>query len=80
MGARPSESYPIPEWTGIVAAKNRGAKIIVVDPRLTKETQLADLWLRVRPGTDAALMIGWIKTIIEEELYDREFVEKWTVG
>ncbi|MEM1556898.1 MAG: molybdopterin-dependent oxidoreductase [Candidatus Bathyarchaeia archaeon] len=79
-GHAPSESYPIPEWAELVAAKNRGSKIIVVDPRLTREARMADLWLQIRPGTDAALMIGWIRIIIEEELYDREFVEKWTVG
>jgi thiosulfate reductase/polysulfide reductase chain A len=52
----------------------------VIDPRRTKEAELADLWLQVRPGTDVALMISWLKIIIEEDLYDKEFVEKWTVG
>ncbi|MEM2104357.1 MAG: molybdopterin-dependent oxidoreductase [Candidatus Bathyarchaeia archaeon] len=79
-GHSPSESVPIPEWNEIVAAKNRGAKLIVVDPRLTREAKMADLWLQIRPGTDAALMLSWIKIIIDEGLYDREFVEKWTVG
>ncbi|MFQ6062656.1 MAG: molybdopterin-dependent oxidoreductase, partial [Methanosarcinales archaeon] len=79
-GHAPSESQPIQEWKGIVQAKNRGAKLIVVDPRSTKEAELADLWLQVRPGTDLALMLCWMKVIIEENLYDKEFVEKWTVG
>jgi anaerobic selenocysteine-containing dehydrogenase len=79
-GHTPSESVPIPEWQQIVAAKRKGAKLIVVDPRFTKTAKLADLWLQIRPGTDAALMLGWLKIIIDEELYDRDFVEKWTVG
>jgi thiosulfate reductase/polysulfide reductase chain A len=79
-GFQPSESRIIPDWRDLVAAKKRGAKIIVVDPRRTKEAEMADLWLQVRPGTDVALMLGWLKIIIDENLYDREFVEKWTVG
>ncbi|HTY64630.1 MAG TPA: molybdopterin-dependent oxidoreductase [Acidobacteriota bacterium] len=79
-GFQPSESRIIPDWRDLLAAKNRGAKIIVVDPRRTKEAEMADLWLQVRPGTDVALMLGWLKIILDENLYDREFVEKWTVG
>jgi thiosulfate reductase/polysulfide reductase chain A len=41
---------------------------------------MADLWLQIRPGTDVALMLGWIRIIIEEELYDHDFVADWTVG
>ena len=41
---------------------------------------MADLWLQIRPGTDLALMLGWIRLIIEEDLYDHDFVDKWTVG
>ena len=79
-GYQPSQSYPITDWRALQAAKTRGARIIVVDPRHTKDAKLADLWLQVRPGTDVALMLGWLKIIIDENLYDREFVEKWTVG
>ena len=79
-GNQPSESRLIPDWTQLVEAKKRGAKIIVVDPRQTREAELADLWLPVRPGTDLALMLGWIKVIIDEGLYDREFVDTWTTG
>jgi anaerobic selenocysteine-containing dehydrogenase len=79
-GFQPSESRIIPDWRELLAAKARGAKIIVVDPRRTQEAEMADLWLQVRPGTDVAVMLGWLKIIIDENLYDREFVEKWTVG
>jgi anaerobic selenocysteine-containing dehydrogenase len=79
-GFQPSESQIIPGWRDLLAAKKKGARIIVVDPRRTKEAEMADLWLQVRPGTDVALMLGWLKVIIEGNLYNREFVEKWTVG
>ena len=58
----------------------RGAKLIVVDPYNGWEASRADLWLRVRPGADGALALGMIKVMIEEDLYDKEFVEKWTFG
>jgi len=58
----------------------RGAKVIVVDPRRTNIAAKADCWLQIRPGTDDALALGMLHTIIKEELYDREFVEKWTAG
>jgi len=61
-------------------AWERGAKLIVIDPRLTSFASKADLWLQVRPGTDAALALGMLNVIIQEGLYDEEFVEKWTVG
>ena len=79
-GHTPSESVPIPEWQQIVTAKKNGVKLIVVDPRFTKTARIADIWLQIRPGTDAALMLGWLKIIIDEGLYDEDFVEKWTVG
>jgi thiosulfate reductase/polysulfide reductase chain A len=79
-GFQPSESRIIPDWRDLLAAKKGGARIIVVDPRRTKEAEMADLWLQVRPGTDVALMLAWLKIIVDENLYDREFVEKWTSG
>lgn len=57
-----------------------GAKLIVVDPRRTALADKADYWLQIRPGTDAALVLGMINVIIAEGLYDKEFVDRWTVG
>lgn len=78
-GANPPETRP-PQAKDIFAAKADGAKLIVVDPRPTKIATRADLWLRVRPGADAALALGMLNTIIERGLYDRAFVDKWCVG
>lgn len=55
----------------------RTPKVISTDPRRTKIAQHADIWLPIRPGTDAALALGWLNVIIGEGLYDHEFVEEW---
>jgi len=64
----------------IFDAVERGAKLIVVDPRLTKLASRADIWLQIRPGGDFALVLAWMNVIIGEELYDKEFVAKWCHG
>ncbi len=64
----------------IIHAKERGAKIIVVDPVKTYFAEIADIWLRVKPAHDGALAIAMIKTILDESLYDRYFVEKYCLG
>jgi anaerobic selenocysteine-containing dehydrogenase len=59
---------------------NRGARLIAVDPRLTRIASRADVWLPLRPGTDAALAFGLLHVIVTEALYDREFVENHVHG
>ncbi len=66
--------------TATVAAAKRGAKLIVVDPRRTGIAKRADLWLQVRPGTDAALALGIAYVMIDRGWFDREFVREWTNG
>ncbi len=61
-------------------ALSNGAKLVVVDPRRTSLAEKADLWLPLRPGSDSALALSMLNVIIEEELYDKEFVEKYTFG
>ncbi|MCL1846930.1 MAG: molybdopterin-dependent oxidoreductase [Coriobacteriia bacterium] len=63
-----------------IDAMKRGSKLVVVDPRLTWLAAQADIWLQVRPGTDAALALGMLNIIIQEDLFDRDFVELWTYG
>ncbi|MCX5998453.1 MAG: molybdopterin-dependent oxidoreductase, partial [Chloroflexi bacterium] len=59
-GADPSESN-LRGWVGILKSKRkRNAKVIAVDPRQTRTTEMADVWLRLRPGTDTALAMGWL--------------------
>lgn len=71
--------YP-PTWRGIDLARKAGVKLIVVDPRRTEVAEKADLWLQVRPGTDLALLLAMIHVIIEEQRYDKAFVERWCHG
>ena len=54
--------------------------MVVVDPKPNELTRQAKYWLRLRPGTDGALALGILNILIQEELYDREFVEKYTYG
>ncbi|ARK28581.1 assimilatory nitrate reductase catalytic subunit NasC [Halalkalibacter krulwichiae] len=61
-------------------AKENGAFIIVIDPRETATTKLADLHLKVKPGMDAALANGLLKVIIEKNLLDEEFITKRVNG
>ncbi len=79
IGHDPSGSYSN-IWAGVRDAKDRGVKLIVIDPRRTKTAERADIWLQVRPGTDTALLMSMINVIIEEGLYDKDFVEKWCHG
>ncbi len=79
-GHAPSQSNPNLLFPQIVKAKKDGVKLIVVDPRRIREAEMADIWLPIRPGSDVALMLGWLRIIIEEDLYDRDFVATWTVG
>lgn len=61
-------------------ALDKGARLIVIDPRKTGVAKRAHLWLQPRPGTDLALALGMLRVIVDDRLYDKEFVEKWTVG
>jgi anaerobic selenocysteine-containing dehydrogenase len=78
-GRDPEESNHIGGMR-IDEAKKRGAKLIVVDPRRTKTAKKADIHAQIRPDTDCALALAMINVIIAEELYEKDFVDKWTVG
>ncbi len=60
------------------AMRARGMKTVVIDPRFTPDASKADVWLPIRPGTDLALMMCWIKYIIDNELYDEDIVYRWS--
>ena len=61
-------------------ARERGMKLIVVDPRKTPTTAIADIHLQLRPGTDGALALSMAHVIINEKLYDQDFVANYSYG
>ena len=72
-------SYPMGK--GLVAMKEHGGKLVVIDPRMTHlAVKYADLYLQPRIGTDAAIAHAMAKVLIEEGLYDKDFVEKYCYG
>ncbi len=64
----------------IIDLMKRGTKIISIDPRLSWFASRAEHWLALRPGTDSALAMGFLKVIIDEDLFDHAFLESWTNG
>src|SRR5262245_4486102 len=66
--------------TATVEALKRGMKLIVIDPRNAGLANKADIWLRVRPGTDGALALGLANVMIERGWYDDRFMRQWTNG
>jgi len=68
------------EAAEISSARRRGAKLIVVDPRVIPLAKNADIYAQIRPGTDCALALALLNVIIAEGLYDEAFVRDWTVG
>lgn len=78
-GYNPSFSR-ITHATAAVAGLKRGMKLVVIDPREVGLANKADVWLRVRPGTDGALALGLANIMIQRGWYDQEFVRTWSNG
>lgn len=76
-GYNPSVSRLV-HATATVDAVNRGARLIVVDPRRTGLAAKADHWLQVRPGTDTALALGLVHVMLDRGWFDEDFVRRWT--
>ena len=78
-GMRPIASAPL-LWRAISRAHRAGATLIVIDPLRTQEARHADLWLAPRPGSDVALALALLKTVVERDWIDASFVSEQTVG
>ncbi|MBD3308636.1 molybdopterin-dependent oxidoreductase [candidate division KSB3 bacterium] len=78
-GANPGYSH-LPYMRDITRARREGGALVVVDPRLSVTARKADLFLQIRPGTDAALALGLIRLLIEREAYDTDFVKRFSIG
>ena len=80
-GANPATDSPPLAHEQIQRAQLRGAEVVVIDPRRNETArEMGAEWIPIRPGTDGALALGMIEVLLEEELYDPEFAENWTVG
>jgi assimilatory nitrate reductase catalytic subunit len=78
-GSNTAECHPL-SMPYIWGARDRGAKLIVVDPRQTKTALVADVHLDIRPGTDVAITNGLLHVMIEENLVDQDFIDNHTTG
>lgn len=80
-GKEPLKSNPDGLWGhSLIQMMKRGTKLIVADPKVTWLASRAEHVLQLRPGTDTALALGILNVIINEKLYDQEWVDKWTYG
>jgi anaerobic selenocysteine-containing dehydrogenase len=80
-GENPAAHCPPHDFIKIEEAHKRGARIVVIDPRKTVMAKYSNAeWIPIRPGTDGALALGLCNVLIQEELYDEDFVNNWTVG
>ncbi len=78
-GHNPAETYQF-KWRRIIEAREKGARLVVIDPLFTVSASKADEHISLRPGTDAALALSMINIIIGSRLYDSSFVTAHTVG
>jgi len=80
-GANPATDSPPFAMQQILRARDRGARILVIDPRRSETAELTGAeWIPIRPGTDGALALAMINVLVEEELFDEDFADNWTVG
>ncbi|MDW7973063.1 MAG: molybdopterin-dependent oxidoreductase [Thermodesulfovibrio sp.] len=73
------ESYPV-LFSKIIREIKKGKKLIVINPKRDKLSEIADLWIRIYPGTDMAVFMGMCKLIVDKDLVDIEFIEKYCNG
>lgn len=77
MGGNPAENHPI-SFKYVTKAREKGAKLIVVDPRITRSAAIADLYAPIRPGTDIAFLNGIINYLLQNDKIQREYVVEYT--
>jgi anaerobic selenocysteine-containing dehydrogenase len=80
-GDNPATDSPPINLKRIRGAQTEGAQVVIIDHRRTQTVRATKgQWIGIRPGTDGALALGMCQVVIEEGLYDRNFVENWTLG
>jgi anaerobic selenocysteine-containing dehydrogenase len=78
-GHNPNES-DFPLRMAITENLRKGARLVVIDPKRIQLADKAEMYLRIRPGTDGALALAMIHVIISENLRDQDYIDKWTTG
>lgn len=79
-GSNTTETHPVISNFLKRAVRRNGAKLIVVDPRQIGMTNFASLWLRQKPGTDVAVFQAMAHVVVDEKLYDEDFISRRTEG
>jgi thiosulfate reductase/polysulfide reductase chain A len=80
LGSHIGENLHNGQVQTLAEAMNNQATLITVDPRFSVVAGKSDYWMPIRPGTDIALLLAWMNVLINEELYDRDYVERYTTG
>ncbi len=80
IGSHIGENVFTSQVTAFADGLAKGAKLIVVDPRFSTAASKANWWLPIKPGTDTALLLAWMNVIINEKLYDADYLIKYADG
>ncbi|MCA9560022.1 MAG: molybdopterin-dependent oxidoreductase [Myxococcales bacterium] len=80
LGSHLGENMHNTQVQEMATAIDRGAELVVVDPRFSTAAGKARYWLPIKPGTDLALLLAWMHVIVEEKLYDRDYLAQYAVG
>ncbi len=79
IGSHLGENMHNTQVQELADAVDRGAELVVVDPRFSVAAGKARYWLPIKPGTDMALLLAWMNVIITEKRYDIDYIEKHAV-
>jgi thiosulfate reductase / polysulfide reductase chain A len=80
IGSHIGENVFTSQVTAFADGLAKGAKLIVVDPRLSTAASKAHFWLPIKPGSDTALLLAWMNVLVTEKLYDKEYLDQYATG
>jgi len=79
-GSNPAETSPLNRMRRVMDAKEKGARLVVIDPRFTVTAAKADQYIGIKPGSDTALALGMMHVVFQRGLQDEDFIRRYTVG
>jgi len=80
LGSHIGENLHNAQVQTLADAINRDATLITVDPRFSVPASKSRHWLPIKPGTDIALLLGWMNVLIEEDLYNKDYIDRYAIG